>query len=1268
MIARTISLIWVTLSWLIVIAVAQAQPPTGPETEKRFPPLVVPAGFKATLFACDPLIEYPSAVALGPRPGSIYLAIDYMTGLGTEIVRHDEIRLVEDTDGDGYADKATVYAEGFNSIEGLTYHGGTVYAMHAPFWTALRDTDGDGKADQRRDLHSGLGLPPEENPHRLHCANGLMMGHDGWLYLALGDHGCDVPRPEDDRLVLNGGGILRCRPDGSDLHVFATGLRNIYDVALDEDLNVFVRDNENDGGDYKIRVCHSFLGADHGYPYLYYERPDEALPPLADLGLGSSAGGLCYLENQFPAEYRGNLFFCEWGRAVVRYRPQRVGGGFAPVEEVQFAAAAQDDPYGFKPTDVVVERDGSLIVADWADGQKPKRGRGRVYRIRWVGEGAIDASVGEFLRNPLPSSLIAQLDSDSYYKRVLAQEAITAGGPETVAALREAIAELGRLGVLGRLHAVWILARDDSPSSHETLFNLAQHDADSRVRAQAVRALADLADPVLAQHRLSAGRGDAVIAQRLSSLADKNDPRVLLDVIVAMGRLRWPEAPAWLQSILTDTTDPAIAHAAMQALRRSENWPRVLELLDLPASGTIRPIAVRAIADQAVPAVVDGLINRLGDRDPVRRREYSDALTRVHKQPAEWVYWGYRPPPRPPSTVAWERTAAIEQALDRMLADADRTVRLAVLRRMQREKIPTRLPTLDAWLATERSADSVAAILDALRDHTADQRRKLLSQVVVDTTHAPPNRLSALAILAGDLMESDTSGLLEIAQSVEDGPVLAALLRELQVRRRLDAVPLFKRRLTSPHAGVRTQAIDALAALDVADAAGMIENLLSDDEPAVRRASAAAMGRLGVRSAVERLLQLAKDADPAVRRASLESLRQLGEPRAVPLAVTALADRQTQATALACLAELGGPQHAEAVIDLASRDPSVDTLPTAIALLTDWADRSELPTARRLELEHAVAELHGRSGLLIRWRASSPLAEPAATQMLERLSSLHSSSAVDSESLTGWRTLFATGVDARVSLAPAAGAEEPVWLAYTDLIVPESAPVQFLASSSGKFQVWLNGRRLYERGDVRAFQADSDRFDGTLLAGNNRVVVQSAATSVKSAFHMRFRRKSSAAELEQLVQAALARPGNPERGRKLFFDQAKTQCSKCHRLGDEGERIGPELTGVGDRFARIHIVESILEPSRTVAPGFQTLAVVLQDGRLITGIKVAESEEALTLADNQGKQHLVAKDEIDQQHSQPHSTMPDGLTKLLSANEFVDLIAFLASQKREVGQ
>ena len=150
----TISLVLSGLIAILAETPREQKPPAGAENEKRFPPLNVPPGFTATLFACDPLIEYPSVIALGPRRGSLFLAQDYMTGLGTEIVRRDEIRLIEDADGDGYADRSTIFASGLNSVQGLAYDGsvedGAVYVMHAPFLTSLHDRDGDGVADERR--------------------------------------------------------------------------------------------------------------------------------------------------------------------------------------------------------------------------------------------------------------------------------------------------------------------------------------------------------------------------------------------------------------------------------------------------------------------------------------------------------------------------------------------------------------------------------------------------------------------------------------------------------------------------------------------------------------------------------------------------------------------------------------------------------------------------------------------------------------------------------------------------------------------------------------------------------------------------------------------------------------------------------------------------------------------------------------------------------------------------------------------------------------
>jgi putative heme-binding domain-containing protein len=1237
--------------------------PTGPQAEKRFPPLQLPPGFRATLFACDPAIAYPSVIALGPRPRSLFVAVDYMTGLGTDIVRRDEIRLLEDTDGDGYADRVTVFASGFNSIQGLAYHRGTVYVMHAPYLTALRDTRGTGKADERRDLLTGLGLAPEKDQIRLHNANGVVVGHDGWLYLALGDHGCDVKRPEGDRLVLEGGGILRCRPDGRDLHVFATGLRNIYDVALDEEANVFVRDNENDGGNYKIRVCHSFFGADHGYPYLYEERPDEALAPLADLGLGSAAGGVCYLERQFPPEYRGNLFFCEWGRAVVRYRPERRGASFAPLKEIDFAAGAPNDPYGFKPTDLVVGHDGSLFMSDWADGQRPKRGRGRIYQVRYVGKdrggAAVDGQALDLKR------ALAVLDSDSYHQRCLAQQAVERRGRKGLMAVKEAL-EKKRLGVRARLHAVWLIAKIEGAAGAERLFALAKSDPDPRVQAQAVRALADLTDPVLVQHRLAAAPADAALAERFAALAVGRDPRVLLEGVVALGRLRWPNAPAWLRKNLKPS-DGALAHAAQWTLRGAGNWPAVLELLDEPAGEPIRAVALRAVAGQYDTQLIDGLLARLRrETEAPRRREYADALTRVWKKPvAPWTYWGFRPPPRPANSVAWERTAAIEEALDGALVDADRNVRRDVLRRMLREKIPARTATLGRWLAEERDADRVAAILDALRERPAGEARPPLERVVRDKGHATVNRLLAVTLFLRGAGAQRDGELLVLAEAVEDGPVLAELLRALGKRPGPGTVALLLTKVTSPAAEVRAAALGALGERKVAEAHGPVRKALDDPDARVRSVAAQAAGKLALQGAAGQLLKRAGDADANVRRSSLEALRRLRERRALPVAIAALGDRETALAALALVGDVGGPEHVRAVTELGRRDPSAAVLSAVGGVLADWAARDGLSSEQRQQIVDALAEIHGSSGIVLAWHAQGPLAPDAAADEVAKLVSAQALPTGRAEA-PGWRLLLAAGIDGRARFGPLKDSGSS-WLGYSEIAVPAPARVEFSTAGPGLATIWLNGKVVYRRARPGVRGPYPDRFEAALVKGRNRVLVILTGASAAE-IQLRLRRKSMTADHERLTLAALSRAGNPARGREVFFDAGKSLCVKCHRVGEQGERIGPELTGLGSRFAKAYIVESILDPGRTVAPNFETTVVVLKDGKVLTGVKVAESEAAVTLADGEGRKQVLARADIDAVQRQPGSTMPDGLERRLTEDEFVDLVSFLASLNARSGR
>jgi putative heme-binding domain-containing protein len=769
--------------------------------------------------------------------------------------------------------------------------------------------------------------------------------------------------------------------------------------------------------------------------------------------------------------------------------------------------------------------------------------------------------------------------------------------------------------------------------------------------------VADLADPILTRHRLAAGPGDAGLAERLAALSKGQDRRVLREIVIALGRLRWAGLPEWLRQGLGQP-DPALAHAAVQALRRSENWSAILKLLDEPGDVPLRAIALRAIAEQFEPKVVDGLIERLGmTTEAARRREYADALTRVYKKPGPWVYWGYRPGPRPANTAAWERTEAIAQALDRVLAGPDRAVRLAVLQRMQREKVPVRLATLTRWLEEEDQPERVAALLVSLGEQPAAEVRRSLEAVVGDRRHSAANRLLALASFIAGLGEADPAPLLVFAQKLEDGPVLAEVLRRTAKYPRLPAASVLASKLSSPDAEVRAAAIETLGELRSREGEERILALVQDKDVRVRRAAAGAAGKLGARQVIDPLLKLIADADPSVRRASLDSLRLLREPRAVPLAVAALADRELELKALEYLGELGGPEQTGAVVELAKKSPSADVLAATVRVLTAWRDRKGLEASQKA-LDNAVAQVHGAHGILMRWQATG---DPFPGNNLPP-ALLQPYSHVGATPFHDERTLFATGTEGRVLLAPRSD-PKATWLAYTNVMVAEATPVEFLGSSSGSLHVWLNGKVVHQRDQVREFRPDSERFPGTLVKGDNRVLVQISPASAAVQFQLRFRRKSSTAEHERLTQAVLTRAGNAERGRQLFFNVEKSLCLKCHRLGTQGEGIGPELTGVGNRFSRIYLVESILEPSRTIAPSFGTLLLTLKNGKTLTGVKVAETEKTLTLADNQGQKHTLSRGDIEEQQASPLSTMPEGLEKRFTEAEFLDLIAFLVSQK-----
>jgi putative heme-binding domain-containing protein len=658
----------------------------------------------------------------------------------------------------------------------------------------------------------------------------------------------------------------------------------------------------------------------------------------------------------------------------------------------------------------------------------------------------------------------------------------------------------------------------------------------------------------------------------------------------------------------------------------------VLKLVDLPEGNPLRPIALRALANQADAVVVDGLIARLGSgAEPARRREYADLLTRVYRQPAPWKYWGYRPAPRTANSVAWERTGAIGAALERTLHDPDRDVRLHALTRMRREQVPASLPTLAAWLREERGKHHAAEILSALKDHPPRETFALCEDVVRQRDHDVQNRLAAVALLLA-ASKQRPGWVPKLMTEIEDGPVMGALIRD--ARWSPDDASTLLGKLDSSSAIVRGVTLRVLTQHNVPGTAAHVPALLDDADPEVRRAAAVAVGKLQVADGSQKLLELAGGSDIELRSICLDSLRQLGDARAMSLAAASLEQPAVQRAALDYLAQWDGIEHAAAVARLAAQVRSHEIVAAAIAALASWESRASTDSAARRRLHELIAQTQGAAGIMLSWELR-PEDESRVRRVL-----------ADRENPEG-----------RVMLHEAA-------LAETEVVVAEPASVEFLAGTSGPLHVSLNDEVIYDSQKPAKYQADAVRFTGQLQAGRNRLLVRLSNGPEPAQFHLRFRHVGDNAEHERLAKHLLTATGNGQRGGEVFRNMEKSLCLKCHRLGSDGGRIGPDLAGIGSRFSRVHLIESILQPSRAIAPSFETHVVALVDGRIVSGVRIAEDDQTLTLGDDQGRTHAIPKADIDERQTQTKSTMPDGLEKRLTDRELADLLAFLLQQKK----
>ncbi|MBX6314046.1 MAG: HEAT repeat domain-containing protein [Isosphaeraceae bacterium] len=815
----------------------------------------VPAALKVELFAAEPLLANPVAFCVDER-NRFYVAETFRLHHGVTDTRghmnwldddlacrtvedrvamykkyagerfeaeyereHDRIRLIEDRDGDGRADHATVFADGFHDAAtglgaGLLARKGRVYYTNIPDLWLLSDGDGDGRAEVRQRLHHGYGVHVGFLGHDLH---GLRLGPDGRLYFSIGDRGLNVETGGRKIVAPDTGSVLRCDPDGTNLEIFATGLRNPQELAFDEFGNLFTVDNNSDAGD-KARLVHLVEGGDSGWRigYQFIEAPhsrgpwnaemmwlpqrdDQAaffLPPLANLTDGPS--GLTYDPgvSLLPERYKGHFFICDFRGAantsgVRSFSVRPRGASFELADPQEFV-------WGLEATDVDFGTDGALYISDWVSGWG-LTGKGRLYKVfdpkkvndpavqevqRLLAEGMDDRPLDELAK------LLAHADMRI---RQEAQFALAARALQDLSgkARREspALATLVRAAQggprLARLHGIWglgLVARKDQALFQELGRELTGllSDPDPEVRAQSATILAD-----------SNGSFAGAILARLGD----ESPRVRLAAALALGRLG-------ARSGLGPQVGPKeVLAAAARLLRENDDRDPYLRHAGVMAlAGLKDAAALRAAADDDSAAVRMGVL------------------------------------------LAWRRWESPEVA--RFLGDRDPRLVLEAARAINDVPIDGAMSKLAALpIRPGQPEPLLRRILNANIRLGQPKNAKVLAGLAASSEIPEPIRVEALEALADWAKPSGRDRVTGLWRPLGERPAAAAVA-----------------------------ALKPVAA-----------SLLAEGPEAVRRASARSVGRLGMKEAGEALHRLATDAQASAetRIEALRALEALDDPHLV---------------------------------------------------------------------------------------------------------------------------------------------------------------------------------------------------------------------------------------------------------------------------------------------------------------------------------------------------------------------------------------------------
>jgi putative membrane-bound dehydrogenase-like protein len=1237
---------------------------------------MVPDGFKVEVVLQAPDIEAPTALCVAPN-GDVYFAEDPMDMCGPPTKNIDKIWLLKGGD----PGQKILFADKMWAVMGLEIVRDKLYVVHAPHVTVFT-LDAEGKAASREDLFTDLGPPVAGVPSfNDHIPSGIRMGMDGWLYVSIGDKGIPkMARKELDQgsvhvaegrwrhskeghhISLEGGGVIRFRPDGSGLEVFASGTRNHLDVPMDEHDRIFVRDNTDDGLGWWTRLMYLPHGAFMGYPWAYTRHANETLPMIRDFGGGAPCGGWVYCDDGLPETYRGRIFHCEWGQGkvyAVRLAPN--GAGFKFVDQITFmdpGKAVKDfRPFTLRPT-----ADGrGFYVTDWGfGGWLTDKKLGRLWKVTYTRDDVKPALRGSDADTV--EQLIKALDHPAHSERLRAQRELIArlrkhGDGSLLAKLHDAFESRMSGKVDSKppalCHLIWTayLGGRDNADLRQQAFALVQAMRSRMVKTvvwdwcyEAGRLLTN-ADLKLPEHAPTGADDFASTLRLQAAIAMQTNPS-----LQAVNRFPY--------ECFNKETEPVILYSLIRAAKRAGGngaWERHALMVakpDMPLSLKARQALLLAFTDEFDVRAVKALTNLAVPDAPIRK-QIVETLARVYKdrKPYAGTWWGTQPAGRNPPAreVTWEGTPLVRDAILTALTDPDDSVRKAAVAALIEMKDPDTLEPIVKHYAAEKETSTRADLVRALASIDSPRAIDFLASVLHERNNPEAVRLATIA----GLQRADSAAAAKaLAEAAAVGP-----------------------------ATVQAQALQALGSMKNGDLTPVATEGLKSASPAVRQAAVGALAARGGRSA-SLLLPLLEDSATDVRIATARALGVLKDSLAVPALVRSAGDEATQFDAITALTHMPDRRALTAYLTgLTSKN--VDLRKSSAAALTAVREQV-LPDLEQLirrneihaELLPELRNVYAAFIPVLDWKLIGPFPDDHKVHPPEKELNFGATyRSLDQD--VRWKSKRGDGKKhGLVRLGPLYRPNDNVIAyGYAEVASDLDRDALLLIGSDDTLAVWVNGKKVHEFDGSRGWSFDEEKAKVHLNKGINRLLIRcgnfagpwefSVAVSGDVSRYSFLQGESQKFDLETFRVYARKNAGDPGRGKKLFQDVKGLACIKCHAVGAEGGRVGPDLAGIGLKYKREDLMTSVLEPSKTIAQGYETIVLTLANGKTLTGVFKGESADAINLADAEGKAATIAKKDIDTRFFSPVSTMPNGLSDGMTLQDFADVIAFLEAQREQ---